>query len=114
MRKRTDKLKGLQLDIALSEQDRLMLSTYVRTSAFDILQLIMEDQVNKFNMKLIDTPVNKPADVLAHHALAKGVAQFYCGVMDRIEEECQIQNFNNSTLGSPSDPENQMQLDELR
>lgn len=114
MRKRTDKLKGIQIDVVLSEQDRLLLSTYVRTQAFDILQLIMEDQVNKFNIKLIDTPVNKPADVIAHHALAKGVAQFYQGLMDRIEEECQMQNFNNSTYGTATDPENQMQLEELR
>lgn len=114
MKKRTDKLKGLQIDITLSEQDRLMLSTYVRTQAFDIMQTIMEDQVNKFNMRLINTAVNKPSDVIANHSLAKGVAQFYQGLMDRIEEECQIQNFNNSTYGTKGDPENQMQLDELR
>lgn len=95
MLKITDDLKGLDIELVLDDAERGILSSSVKQQGFDILQKLMEDQVRKFNLKLINT---NPADsdmVLANHYLAKAVAQFYAGLMERIEQECQIEAFNN-------------------
>src|ERR1035437_10922540 len=90
-----DELKGLDIELQLDETDRGILSSSVKQQGFDILQKIMEDQVRKFNLKLINTNPAASAQVLANHYLAKAVAQFYAGLIERIESECQIEVFNN-------------------
>jgi hypothetical protein len=111
-RKDVDLFKEFELE--LTEQQRAVLCSMIKQEPFDILQKLMEDQVRKFYLRLINTPVNKPEDVLAHHALAKGVAQFYAGMMDRIQSELQIEQFNNSDIGTPENPENTVQIEEIK
>ena len=95
MLKVNDELKGLDIDFQLDETDRGILSSSVKQQGFDVLQKIMEDQVRKFNLKLINTNPADSAMVLANHYLAKAVAQFYAGLIARIEAECQIEVYNN-------------------
>ena len=95
MLKVKDELKGLEIDFELDENDRAVLSSSVKQQGFDILQRIMEDQVRKFNFKLINTNPANSAEVIANHYLAKAVAQFYTGLIERIERECQISAYNN-------------------
>src|ERR1035437_4849777 len=90
-----DELKGLDIEFELDDADRGILSSSVKQQGFDILQKIMEDQVRKFNLKLINTNPSDSAQVLANHYLAKAVAQFYTGLIERIETECHIDAFNN-------------------
>jgi hypothetical protein len=110
MLKRTDDLKGLDVEFTLEPSERGILASSVKQQGFDLLQKLMEDQVRKFNLKLINT---NPADsdmVLANHYLAKAVAQFYAGLMERIEQECQIDSYNNR---NKSIVENDMTIPEL-
>jgi len=90
-----DNIKGLDVEFTLSDGDRGILSSSVKQQGFDILQRLMEDQVRKFNLKLINTNPADERQVLANHYLAKAVAQFYIGLMDRIQEECQVETYNN-------------------
>ena len=85
-----DEMKCLDIEIKLAPTERALLAAQVTQEGFDILQRLMEDQVRKFNLKLINTEASQREDVLANHALAKAVAQFYVGLIKRIEEECDI------------------------
>lgn len=94
MYKVTDELKGLDIEINLTDNERGILSATVKQQGFELLQRLMEDQVRKFNFKLLNTnPANSDL-VLANHTLAKAVAQFYTAFMDKIEQECQINAFS--------------------
>jgi hypothetical protein len=95
MLKVNDELKGMDIELNLDEQDRSLLSSYVKQQGFDILQKLMEDQVRKFNFKLLNTNPANEREVLASHYLAKAVAQFYQGLIERLEQELQIEVFNN-------------------
>jgi hypothetical protein len=90
-----EELKGLDIELRLDDQDRSLLSSYVKQQGFDILQKLMEDQVRKFNFKLLNTDPADERKVLAAHYLAKAVAQFYQGLIERLEQELQIEVFNN-------------------
>lgn len=95
MLKVNDDLKGLDIEFQLDDADRGILSASVKQQGFDILQKLMEDQVRRFNLKLINTNPADSNQVLANHYLAKAVAQFYAGLIERIEAECQIEVYNN-------------------
>ena len=95
MLKIKDELKGLDIELKLDDTDRSVLSAYVKQQGFDILQKLMEDQVRRFNFKLLDTDPSDERKVLAAHYLAKSVAQFYQGLIERLEQELQIEVFNN-------------------
>ena len=95
MLKVTDDLKGLDIELSLTEEERGVLAASVKQRGFEIMQRIMEDQVRKFNFKLINTDPAKQDSVLAAHYLAKAIAQFYTSLMEKIEGECQIVAFSN-------------------
>jgi hypothetical protein len=95
MLKVTNELKGLDIELELTEDERAILAASVKQRGFEILQRVMEDQVRKFNFKLLDTNPAKQEDVLAAHFIAKGVAQFYTQLMEKIENECQIIAYTN-------------------
>ena len=90
MLKVTNELRGLDIDLELTDDERGVLAASVKQRGFEIMQRIMEDQVRKFNFKLLDTNPAKQDEVLAAHFIAKGVAQFYTSLMAKIEDECQI------------------------
>ncbi len=95
MLKVTNELKGLDIELELTEDERGVLAASVKQRGFEIMQRIMEDQVRKFNFKLLDTNPAKQEEVLAAHYIAKGVAQFYTSLMEKIESECQIVAYSN-------------------
>ena len=99
MLKITNELKGLDIEFTLDDNDRAILSASVKQQGFDILQKLMEDQVRKFNCKLIDTNPANSAEVVANHYLAKAVAQFYTGFIEKISVECQCHQYNNRNKG---------------
>jgi len=92
---KTDLLKGLEVELTLDNAEKSVLSSFVKQRGFDLIQKIMEDQVRKFNFKLINTDPANSAEVCANHYLAKAVAQFYVGLMKRINDECSINAYNN-------------------
>ena len=109
MRKVSDEIKGLQCEVTLTEKERAVLASYVKMEGFDIIQKLMEDQVRRFNLKLINTPNANKAEVLSHHGLAQSIAQFYVGLMNRIATECEIEVFNADIA-----PRNDMHIEELK
>jgi len=90
-----DLLKGLDVELELDDTEKSVLASFVKQRGFDIIQKIMEDQVRKFNFKLINSSGADSAEVCANHLLAKAVAQFYVGLMHRINVECSINAYNN-------------------
>jgi len=90
-----DLLKGLDIELEIDDAEKAVLSAFVKQHGFDIIQKIMEDQVRKFNFKLINSSGADSAEVCANHLLAKAVAQFYVGLMERINRECAINAYNN-------------------
>jgi hypothetical protein len=95
MLKVTNELKGLDIELELTDDERGVLSASVQQRGFEIMQRIMEDQVRKFNFKLLDTNPAKQDEVLAAHFIAKGVAQFYTALMEKINDECGIHAYTN-------------------
>ena len=105
-----DELKGLEIEITLTDDERAILSSSVKQQGFDILQKLMEDQVRRFNLKLINTNPANSDEVLAAHYLAKAVAQFYAGLIQRLEHELQVDAYNNRNT---SIVVNDMEISEL-
>jgi hypothetical protein len=95
MLKVTNELKGLDIELELTDDERGVLAASVKQRGFEIMQRIMEDQVRKFNFKLLDANPAKQDDVLAAHFIAKGVAQFYTALMEKIGNECEIVSYSN-------------------
>jgi hypothetical protein len=91
----TNELRGLDIELGLTDDERGILAASVKQRGFEILQRVMEDQVRKFNFKLLDTNPAKQDEVLAAHFIAKGVAQFYTALIEKIEQECQIVAWGN-------------------
>jgi len=92
---KSDLLKGLDVELELEDTEKSILASFVKQRGFDIIQKIMEDQCRKFNFKLINSSGADSAEVCANHLLAKAVAQFYVGLMQRINIECNINAYNN-------------------
>jgi hypothetical protein len=93
--KHNNQIKGIDVEVDLSPNERAILSASVKQEGFDVIQRLMEDQVRKFNLRLINTDPSEREKVLANHRLAKAVAQFYVGLMDKISEICEIEAYNN-------------------
>jgi hypothetical protein len=95
MLKVNNELKGLDIAIQLSDDERGILAASVKQRGFEIMQRIMEDQVRKFNFQLLDCNPANHEEVVAAHYIAKGVAQFYTALMEKISNECDIVIYNN-------------------
>ena len=81
-----DAIKGIDVDITLTETERSLLAAYVKTEGFDVLQRIMEDTVKSYNVRLTNTDPTKPEDVLVNHRLANAVGGFYTSLIARFKE----------------------------
>lgn len=110
----SDEIKGIEMDITLEDRERALLVSFAKSEVFDILQRLMEDQVKKHNIRLINTDPIKPQDVLVNHNLAHAVGTFYIGFMTRLKQELDIVAYNNR-LKNGMEPEavNPMQIGEL-
>ena len=114
MLKVTDSIKGdIDVEMVLSEKEQGVLASIARSEAFDILQRLLEDQVRRFNTRLMNTDVADTQGILGNFYRAKGVTQFYVGFVTRLREILQIEQFNNSGIGTPDNPENNIAIEEL-
>ena len=107
-----DNIKGLEVNFDLSDRDRQILSGHVRTEGFDILQRLMEQEIRLLNVKLLNTETSNPAEILANHAVAKGAAMFYAGIMQRIAEVLHLEQVTASGIGTPANPEKPPLMDD--
>lgn len=113
MLKVADEHKGLEIDITLSEQEKAILAAYAKSEPFDIMQRLMESQVRKFNLRLINSNASDEKEILANFYRAKAVTQFYAGFMERLQNELEIEANNRSNIGTMENPENSTEIDEL-
>jgi hypothetical protein len=95
MLKISNEIKSIDIDIQLTDQQRGILRSIVKSEGFDILQKIMEDQVKFYNVQLINTDPKDGNAVVVNHHLANAVGGFYVSFMKRIMEECELEEFNN-------------------
>lgn len=102
----------IEIELALTDREHAVLASFVKQEGWDIIQKVMEDQVRQFNLKLINTGVDNPTEVLARHALAKGVTQFYAGLMNRLIHDLNVEMFNNRK-SNIDDPQQATQIEEL-
>ena len=107
-----DAVKGVDVDIVLTETERSLLAAYVKTEAFDVLQRLMEDSVKSYNVRLTNTDPTDTESVLVNHRMANAVGGFYTSLISRLKEELAVENYNNRARNA--EPENNMQLDGLR
>jgi hypothetical protein len=94
-----------EIDFELDDRQRQILVAEVQQEGWDILQRLMVAEIKAFNYALANTPVSKPQEVLANHALAKAAAQFYQGFMERVQEQLNLHTKLASKLGTPENPE---------
>lgn len=102
MRKVGNELKGIDIDIELTDAERALLSSFIKQEGFDILQRILEDIVRKFNLRLLCTSAAKPELVLANHNQAQAMGQLYTSFVERLAVECQIAAYNNTPVAPPT------------
>lgn len=110
MRKVTDEIKGIDIDFELTHVERALLVSYLNSDAFNVFQKLLEDQVKKFNVHLINTDPKDQKAVLVNHSLAHMVGSFYVGFMARLNQELE----NERNMRAKNAPENNMNIDELR
>jgi hypothetical protein len=72
----------------LTQVERAQLSAFQSTEGFQLICLIMKNELIKFNTALLNA--KKPEDVLIAHNLASAAAKFYEGVLNTIEAEIAI------------------------
>lgn len=95
----------VEVDFQLDDRQRQILVAETQQEGFDILQRLMVAEIKAFNYALANTPVSKPAEVLANHALAKAAAQFYQGFMERLQDQLNLHTQLATRLGTPENPE---------
>ena|ERR1700675_218164 len=93
-------------EFEIDSRERAVLITFCKQEGWDLMQKIMESEIRKFNTALINVDESDEAKVLAMHKMTKSLAQWYTGVMRRLANEAQIQNYNDSGVGTIQNPEN--------
>lgn len=104
-------IKGLDMSFSLNDKQAALLSSYIRTEAFDILQKLMEQEIRLLNIKLLN--LEKREEIVAAHAVAKGAGMFYAGVMQRLSDILQIEQIKSQGIGTIENPEIPPMLDEV-
>jgi hypothetical protein len=97
---------GIEADYELDDQARAHLAVLVGMDGFKILQHLMEDEVKKFNLKLINA--SKPEEVIHAHNLAKAASQFYQGVINRLNNEIDFYQHAPKVTDKPVDSTSQV------
>lgn len=95
----------LTVDFKLDDRQRRILIGSLGQEHWKIVQTLMEEELKKFNVRLMNTPMTSPEDVIANHAAAKICTQFYVGFMQRLSEEVKVQYEKESELGTKQNPE---------
>jgi hypothetical protein len=76
---------GIEADNELTGIERAHLANWLTEDSFPIVQKLMEDEIKKFNLNLINS--RKDEDVIHNHKLAAAAAAFYQGLIKRINQE---------------------------
>jgi len=105
MRRITEDVKGLDMTFRLEERQVAVLASAVKQEWFDIIQQMMEDEVKRLNIRLINTETANPSEILANHAVAKGAGMFYVGFIQRLDQILTEYKYAAEAIGSMANPE---------
>lgn len=90
-------------NVRLNDVERSQLHVIIRTEGFKILKRIMEDEVEKFKVRLLNASGTKPEEVLEAHNRAKAAAQFCVGVFNTINAEMEYLSKSPKASDEPED-----------
>lgn len=76
-------------EVELSNEDRSQLAHTMATQGFAIINRIMRSEVDKFVVDLINVSEADAEMVVAKHRLSKAAAQYYQGIISRLNAESQ-------------------------
>ena len=105
MIKPTEATKGLDINFKLSDQDRSLLLAWVKQDVFNLLQRLMEEEIRRLNVRLINTDAADTKAIIANHQIAKAAGMFYAGFIQRLIDELDIKAYADSGVGTISNPE---------
>jgi hypothetical protein len=91
----------IDADNELTGIERAQLATWLTDASFGIVQRLMEDQVKRFNLDLVNAV--KTEDIIQKHNLAKAAAQFYQGFINRINQEVLVYRQTPKSTDKPVD-----------
>jgi hypothetical protein len=106
-----ENVQGLEMSFTLDERQQAILAAHIKTEAFDLLQKLMEQEIRLLNIKLMNT--SDPQDILRNHAVAKGAAMFYAGLLQRLQTLLQLEQIKAAGIGTLENPEKPTLLDEV-
>jgi len=106
-----ENIKGLEMSFKLDTREQAILAASVQQEWFDIMQKLMEQEIRLLNIKLLN--LEKPEEIMAAHAVAKGAGMFYAGVMQRLNDILQIEQIKAQGIGTIDNPDHPPMLDEV-
>lgn len=98
-------MESLDISFVLSDRDRAVLTSAVQCEWFDLLQKIMEEEIRLLTVKLVNTPSDDEKQVIANFRVLKGASMFYKGIIDRLNEELQLEKYQAAKTGTIENPE---------
>lgn len=107
-------VKGLEMSFTLDDRQRAVLMSFVKQEGFDILQLMMEQELRLINTRLVNTDSADPKAVLANHAIVRAAGMWYAGFIQRINQLINEAAHRATGIGSPMNPEVPAYQEELR
>lgn len=96
-------MEGFNPDYQLERVEQAALASVVPTDGFRVIHRIMKSEVDKFVVRMINTDPANEKTVIAAHLLSKAAAQFYQGVINRINEEITIYHHAPKASDKPVD-----------
>lgn len=99
-------------EMQLSHSDRSHLHVLVTSEGWRILQRIMEVQVEKFKVDLINVKAGDTAALIEQHAITKSAAQFVVGLVNRLNDELALYHSEMSSKKPVDITENLIDLGE--
>lgn len=100
---------SIEADYELDGIERAHLASWITEASFQIAKKLMEDEVKKFNLSLINA--SDPNDIVQKHNLAKAAAQFYQGFINRLNQEVLMYRSAPKPSDPPLDPTANLELD---
>lgn len=102
-----ENLQSLDISFEMTSQQRALMASAVHQEWFAIFQKLMEEEIRKMTVKLMNTDAADEKAIVANFRVVKGASQFYVGMIQRLEHELQIQKLISSGVGTLANPEEQ-------
>ena len=103
----------LQDPLVLNDSQRAALGQIIRTEGFACLFRMQRDEVRKFTDIALATDIANKDQAIAALTKAKVAAQLFQGWVNRLNDELDILESQNSNIGTLDKPENNMAVEEF-